>query len=50
MMKVFKNGGFGRYTDQEWASTNKFGIQIREECISIAKVMKLIQSSMKKTG
>lgn len=29
MKKVFKHGCFGLYTDQEYASTRKFGIQIR---------------------
>lgn len=29
MKKAFKHGCFGRYTDQEWGATHKFGIQIR---------------------
>lgn len=48
MKKVFKHGCFGLYTDQEYGNTRKFGIQIREESISIAAVMKIIMDKMER--
>lgn len=46
MRKVFKHGCFGLYSDQEWGHTHKFGIQIREESISIAAAMKLVMDKL----
>ncbi len=46
MKKVFKHGCFGLYTDQEWGCTNKFSIQIREESVALAAVMKIIMAKL----
>ena len=42
MDKVFKHGSFGRYTDTEFAATRKFGIQIRQECLQLGKLIKMV--------
>ena len=48
METVFKHGSFGFYSDEEFAFTKKFGIQIREECLSITSLMKLIDKTKDK--
>jgi hypothetical protein len=41
MKQAFKHHCFGRYSDQEFAGTLKFGIQLREESVSLGAVMKI---------
>lgn len=42
MKKVFKHGCFGLYSENEYECTKKFGVQIREECVSIGEIIKTI--------
>ena len=42
MNKVFKHGCFGMYSENEYIHTLKFGVQIREESVSIGQLIKYI--------
>ena len=48
MDTVFKQGSFGFYSEEEFYHTEKFGIQIREECLSITNLLRLIGKSKDK--
>lgn len=42
MKKFFKHKFFGQYARKEYLYTKKFGVQIREESVSIGEMVKLV--------